>query len=119
MLKLPSSWNDVVSATASVCSSSLKLLDLSFENYCQAIDRYPADAFDLVVVDGRARPSCVFHARSRVRPGGYLMVDDAERPEYAEGLQLLEGWPRTDFSGPVPFNMWFGSTACFARPGSA
>jgi hypothetical protein len=90
----------------------------TFRDYCAAIDAHPDDSFDLVVVDGRARPSCIFHAREKVRPGGVMLVDNSERPRYVPGLELLEGWSRRDFAGPMAFYAGFSTTSIFVRPGT-
>lgn len=48
--------------------------------------------FDLVVVDGRGRVKCVKASAELVKPGGYLVLDNAERPNYAEAHRFLSGW---------------------------
>lgn len=51
---------------------------------------------DVVLVDGRARASCVAHAVAR-RPK-IIVLDNAERPWYLEKAgKLLDDWKRTDF----------------------
>src|SRR5919106_1929032 len=50
---------------------------LSFEKYAHQIDAFPVQHFDLVLIDGRSRPSCFKHALSRVKPHGFLVLDDA------------------------------------------
>ena len=107
---------DVVHVPGGYRSSDKALAGFSFRDYCAVIDEYPDETFDLVVVDGRARASCIFHGRSKLRPGGVMLVDNSERPEYAEGLQLLDGWSRRDFVGPVPYNKNFSTTSIFERP---
>lgn len=47
--------------------------------YVSVIEDYPDDAFDLVLVDGVWRAECANTAIQKVRPGGYLVLDDAER----------------------------------------
>lgn len=77
----------------------------TFKGYATAIDIYPDNHFDIVLVDGRVRPSCVIHSLKKIKPGGYLVLDNADRGYYfhnldvsAAGFQLvLEG------KGPVPF----------------
>lgn len=44
----------------------------------------PERAFDIIVVDGTeetvpVRPACFYHAESRIRPGGIIVVDDSWR----------------------------------------
>lgn len=59
----------------------------SFERYVKSIDEYPINYFDLVLVDGRSRPACMHHSFSRVKPGGLLILDNAEVDYY---LKLVE-----------------------------
>ena len=68
----------------------------NFRDYVQVIDLM--EPFDLVMVDGRARASCIAHAVPMVRKGGVLVLDNAERDWYlAQTRNLLDGWERTDF----------------------
>ncbi len=55
---------------------------MSFEKYVRSIDRFIDKSLDLVIIDGRARLSCITHALKKIRPGGYLMLDDSERERY-------------------------------------
>ncbi|MBU6160026.1 MAG: hypothetical protein KGO50_02820 [Myxococcales bacterium] len=54
--------------------------------------------FDLVLVDGRARNACMRQGYELVRPGGMMVVHDAQRPEYRTTLEsfadhrFLEPW---------------------------
>lgn len=89
--------------------------NLSFENYCKAIEKHPKNYFDLVIVDGRARISCIYHARNKVKRGGFLMLDNSERDEYVPGINLLKSWRRKDFFGPGPFNPYFWQTSIFQK----
>ena len=82
-----------------------KYRGLSFGDYVKAIDRYPDGSFDLVAVDGRARVSCVRHAIGKVRRGGYVLLDNSERPAYAEAFALLSRYRRQDMYGIVPWNL--------------
>lgn len=67
--------------------------NLYFEKFVKSIDTYPDGSFDMVIVDGRCRSQCILHARSKVKKGGYLIVDDADRPEYISSIASL-----TEFS---------------------
>ena len=35
----------------------------------------------------------------KVRPGGFLLLDDSDRPGYAEAFELLDGWRERRFTG--------------------
>ena len=87
-----------------------------YEAYARSIDSEPDESFDLVLVDGRARVACVRHARAKVRLGGYLVLDDSARPEYAAAAQLLAGWPIRRFGGLGPGKRLPAETAAWRRP---
>lgn len=57
-------------------------LGYCFETYASSIDRYPESFFDLVVIDGRSRPSCLKHSWCKVKIGGHLLLDNTERDYY-------------------------------------
>jgi len=63
-----------------------------FEHYSNAILDYPDKHFNLVFVDGEAssRGYCVTNALAKVRPGGYLLLDNSN------WLKRDIGWPRKD-----------------------
>ena len=88
----------------------------SFRAYASAIDACADESLDVVSVDGRARPSCVAHARTKIKPGGYLLLDDSERPHYRRAMELLRGWERRDCFGPAPYLRMFWQTTFFQRP---
>lgn len=70
--------------------SSIKSLEQkSFEKYARTIDPYPEDFFDLILVDGRARPSCIQQAIPHLKKGGLLVVDNTERPYYLAPFQEI------------------------------
>ena len=51
----------------------------AFRNYANAILEYPDNSFDLVFVDGEAssRGWCITNALSKIKSGGYLLVDNS------------------------------------------
>jgi predicted O-methyltransferase YrrM len=106
---------DASAVPGAYASSDEGFAGRSFREYCAAIDVYPDESFDLVVVDGRARPSCIWHARTKVRQGGVIIVDNSERPHYVPAFEVLEGWSRRDFAGPVAFHKRFSTTTIFVR----
>lgn len=56
--------------------------NMTFERYARTIDNFPDQYFDLILVDGRARPSCIQQSLPRLRHGGLLVIDNTERPHY-------------------------------------
>ena len=91
----------------------------SFRRYATHIAAFPDAHFDLVVVDGRARPSCLQQAIPKLKPGGTLVLDDAERPCYARACSLLDAWPMKDFTGPCRYVAPFKQTVAWRKMTSA
>jgi hypothetical protein len=58
----------------------------TFRRYAAQIDDFPDGHFDVVLVDGRARPACIRHAAPKVKPGGVLVLDNADRDYYSARL---------------------------------
>jgi hypothetical protein len=62
----------------------------TFRAYSSHIDKYADEYFDLVLVDGRSRPGCVAHSLAKVKRGGLLVLDNAERTYYTRQLPVLK-----------------------------
>jgi len=60
-----------------------------FAAYASAIEAAPG-AFDLIVVDGRARAACLGLAVGRLAPGGMIVVDNSARARYRAALRAAE-----------------------------
>ena len=95
-------------------SSDEAYMGYSFRNYVRTIDSFSC-LFDFVAIDGRARPSCVAHARHKLKPGGYLMLDNSERPNYQKAKALLLDWEKHEFPGPGPYGYAFWETTIWRR----
>jgi predicted O-methyltransferase YrrM len=89
---------------------------MCFESYVKSIDRRPDRSLDLVLVDGRARLACVRRAVPKVKPGGVIMLDNSDRPSYAEAADLLSGFERLDLAGLTPWNMEASQTSIWRLP---
>lgn len=77
-----------------------------FSSYATAIDEYADESFDLVIVDGRVRHSCIAHAMQKVKRNGALLLDNADRSYYLKPFpQLFElnKWKLVDFIGHFPY----------------
>jgi hypothetical protein len=75
---------------------------LSFEKYVRCIEEFPDRHFDLVLIDGRSRASCLKCALPKVAAGGYLLLDNSERSEYQEARALLQAYPLVEIYGVAP-----------------
>ena len=87
-------------------SGSTQLGSVNFKKYATVIDSY--DKFDLILIDGMARASCLHHAFNHVALGGCIVLDNTgDRPYYLEQTAHLfgnyeAGWERIDFMGYGP-----------------
>lgn len=89
----------------------------SFVKYASAIDVFPDAFFDLIMLDGRARPSCFKHAIPKIKPGGMIAWDNTERENYQKAMKLLPPPAvRHDFFGPCPYALTFAATTIWRLP---
>ena len=56
----------------------------NYYNYVTAIDKYENDYFDVILIDGRSRPSCIKHGIPKLKKGGLLILDNSDRIYYQE-----------------------------------
>lgn len=78
---------------------------MDFKNYAESILKYPDSFFDLILVDGRARPSCILLSIGKLKAGGLMIVDNSDRDYYFSDLQseLLKFGKPVEFEGFGPF----------------
>ena len=101
---------------ADYISSDQAFTGKNFEKYVKQIDQFPDSFFDIIVVDGRARPSCIAHAINKVKPGGFIIVDNSDREYYFNNIKFDdESWKRKDFPGPIPYTYNFSQTSLFQK----
>jgi hypothetical protein len=88
----------------------------NFRRYVMQIDQFPENTFDLVSIDGRARPSCIVHAAPKVKPGGLLVLDNAERAYYlARTRGSLAGFEERIYPGCLPATRHLSQTNIYRR----
>jgi hypothetical protein len=73
----------------------------SFERYVKSIAEYGAKYFDLVVVDGRARPSCIDASMKATKK--WILVDNTEREYYLRNFNFSSTARIIHFPGPAPY----------------
>lgn len=87
-----------------------------FRHYVEQIDEFADQFFDVILIDGRARPSCVAHAAEKVKIGGYLILDNADRPYYlAHTAPILANFEGHKTQGVGPGAHFFSCTALYLR----
>jgi predicted O-methyltransferase YrrM len=92
------------------------------DELAERVGALPAASFDLVVVDFLEAPTVtridvLKPAMKKVRPGGLLLLDDSDRPGYAEAFELLSGWRFRKFVGVKDEWPETCETGIFTRPG--
>ena len=89
----------------------------NYKKYVQTILDYSDDSFDVILVDGRARTSCLRDSFPKLKRGGLLVLDNAERAYYTENNgDLLSGF-RIELQGmgPVYFSHDFSETRIYRK----
>lgn len=77
----------------------LVLADKDSEEYLK-----PKGKFDLIYVDGRNRVKCLQHAKTILKPGGVVLLHDAQRTRYTEGFRGYD-WRYIGTEDPL---LWHG-----------
>jgi predicted O-methyltransferase YrrM len=91
--------------------------DHDFGDYVATIDDV-GGTFDLIVVDGRARPACLAAAVGHLAPDGVLVFDNAAREHYAAELARC-GLDVDLRKGRAPSLPWRETTALLRHPAAA
>jgi len=102
-----------ISNPADFASNAPEYAHMSFEQYARTIDAFDDESFDLILVDGRARPSCAMQAIPKLKTGGLLIFDNSERPYYLPALREIFARQFTvelDTYAPVPYSPDFSTT---------
>jgi hypothetical protein len=103
-------WFDKM--TASLTAGQTLYYADAEQDYAAAIAR-PGILFDIVVIDGVFRTACVEPALAHVRPGGIIIVDNAERDAEVGQMLRQKGQFEVDFSGFGAINDYTWTTAMF------
>jgi hypothetical protein len=88
-----------------------------FNMYVNSINKFSDNTFDVVVVDGRARPSCIAAAIRKINHGGMLILDNSNREYYlTHTSHLLAKWDKHVFLGTVRGLLHMEQTTIFIKP---
>jgi predicted O-methyltransferase YrrM len=91
------------------------------EAFASEVEALDDEVFDLVVLDFLEAPivtrvDVLKPAMKKVRPGGFLLLDDSDRPGYSEAFELLDGWRFHKFVGVKDGWPEVCETGIFRRP---
>lgn len=83
-------WYELINAQV----KDLQNVDYKFYKgtYFNFINELPDSFFDLVIVDGKDRIECIQNSVRVLKPGGILMLDDAQREQYKVVNDILKDW---------------------------
>jgi len=100
----------------SYASSDSKYEGQFFHKYVTFIDRFPDGYLDLILIDGRSRPSCFKHAVPKIKPGGYIEWDNTDRFHYQMAMSMAPAdFVFRDFPGLSPCVPFFTRTSIWQR----
>lgn len=73
--------------------------------------------YDVIVVDGRNRVSCMLYSLPKLKPNGVIILDDSHRERYREGFELLKdkGFKEITITGIKPVSSSFAATTVFYK----
>lgn len=88
--------------------------------YNNIIDAFINNSFDVILIDGRDRVKCIQSSIPKLKSGGWLIVDNSERPYYQKGIDLMKDWNRIDCKQNRPDKYDFTypdwTTSIFIKP---
>jgi hypothetical protein len=106
-----------VGAPENYRSSAIGYARSTFRNYVCQIDEFPDKHFDIVLIDGRARASCIVHSITKVKAGGMLILDNADIPRHlARTSHYLENFKLHSFFGIGPIQGTMFQTNIYMAP---
>ncbi len=82
----------------------IQLLPRPYDKICA---KFPEASFDLIIVDGRDRMKCFEASIKLLKPGGILMLDDAQRQRYKQAQDLLRDWQFTKTVSKARHTYWW------------
>lgn len=76
-------------------------------NYFTVLSDLEKESLDFVLVDGRARPECLFMSLDKLKSGGLMVLDNSERKRYSIVFDHLKDWPTyTTSNGLTDTTFW-------------
>ena len=86
--------------------ASHSMRNMSFEKYVCSFTKY-AKTTDIILIDGRARNSCLNLAIEKANPGAWIILDNTERTYYTNNIPLfVKKWDKIVFFGTGPINTY-------------
>jgi hypothetical protein len=98
-------------------SAEIKNLEIRF---CEDLESYVSaitDTWDVIQIDGSYRNECAKIAAKHLNPGGFILFDNSDSPDYSASISHLhqEGFYRIDFFGLIPTLPFKNCTSIFFK----
>ncbi|MBF2005158.1 class I SAM-dependent methyltransferase [Chlorogloeopsis fritschii PCC 9212] len=61
-------------------------------NYVAVLDEFEDESLDFVIVDGHYRTNCTRKCLSKIKPSGYLLIDDTNKWNSLDVLKIPQDW---------------------------
>lgn len=89
----------------------------NYKDYVKSILQFSDESFDIILIDGRCRTSCIRDAFPKLKIGGLLVLDNAEREYYSINNESVFQKCRIELMGmgPVYFSPQFSETKIYRR----
>jgi hypothetical protein len=87
-----------------------------FDQYVESIGKAENESLDLIVVDGRCRVAAAQRGIEKLKAGGLMLLDDAQRQRYGALLNSLQPWPHRVFVSPRPGGTPPAATVVWRKP---
>ena len=76
-------------------------------NYFTVLSDLEKESIDFILVDGRARPECLFMSLDKLKSGGLMVLDNSERERYSIVFDHLKDWSSyTTSNGLTDTTFW-------------
>ena len=85
-------------------------------DYLSPIRKIADTSIDLLLVDGRHRVDCIRRSISKIKPNGYIILDNSDRPEYSETFELLREWQTEETACITNASDWVTPATIWKRP---
>lgn len=90
--------------------------EYNFNKYVSYIDKFEDEYFDVILIDGRARPSCIKHAVDKLKCDGILIIDNSDRDYYfTNTIQYLKDFTLIRYKGVLPYSCEYGQTSIYRK----
>ncbi len=61
-------------------------------SYVAILDEFADESLDFIIVDGHYRTNCARKCLSKIKPGGYLLIDDTNMWNSFDALSIPQDW---------------------------